>query len=166
MKTVYLSLGSNLGNRELMLQKALERLEGADLHIRRISTVYETEPMYWKQQRWFLNLVAEAQTRLFPIQLLARVQKTELALGRKRSVANGPRSIDIDILFYGSFVIDTGCLTVPHPGAHERRFVLQPMVELAPDFRHPVLRVTMRELLGSAPAQALRRSEFTAKLLS
>ncbi len=156
MKTVYLSLGSNLGDRELMLQSALDRLDAPDLRIVRVSSVYETEPIGFKEQRFFLNLVAEAETDLFPLLLLSRIQKVELQLGRKRSgPPNGPRSLDIDILLYGRATVHSARLDIPHPRLHERRFVLGPLVELAPDLRHPTLGRTMRELLASLEGQKI-----------
>lgn len=157
MKTVYLSLGSNLGNREGLLREALERLEAPDLRLRRVSSVYETEPQEVRDQPWFLNLVVEAETRLFPMQLLGRIRRIELALGRRRFAPKGPRIIDIDLLLYGGFVIETAELTVPHLRMTQRRFVLEPLAELAPDLRHPVLRRTMRELLAATMHQTVRR---------
>jgi 2-amino-4-hydroxy-6-hydroxymethyldihydropteridine diphosphokinase len=157
VKTVYLGLGANMGDRERNLRAAIEALDTLDLKVLRVSPVYETEPVDVREQPWFLNLVVEAETSLFPMQLLARTMKVERALGRRRVAAKGPRTIDIDVLFYGNAVIDTPRLTVPHPRAAERRFVLAPMADLAPDFRHPVLRRTMRELLDAAPEQVVRR---------
>lgn len=159
MKTVYFGLGSNVGDRERTLQLAIDRLHASGMTVKRLSPVYETEPVDYHDQRWFLNLVAEVETELLPLQLLARVQKIEIELGRKRILAKGPRVIDIDILFYGSFVIETGRLVVPHPAAHERRFVLAPMVDLAPEMKHPALRRTMRDLLGSVMGQSARKVE-------
>src|SRR5215472_9885079 len=157
MKIVYLSLGSNLGDREQTLQSALDRLQAPDLRIRRISSVYETEPVDFKEQRFFLNLVAEAETDLFPMLLLARTQKVELQLGRKRTgPPKGPRTIDIDILLYARFTIQSARLDVPHPRMHERRFVLAPMLELAPDLRHPALGRTIKELLANLEGQKIR----------
>ena len=161
MKIVYLSLGSNLGAREEMLQSALDRLHAPDLRILRVSSVYETEPVDLKEQRHFLNLAAEAETDLFPLLLLARTQKVELQLGRKRAgPPKGPRTIDIDILLYGRFTIQSARLEVPHPRMHERRFVLAPMLELAPDLRHPTLGRTVRELLASLEGQKIRKVDF------
>ncbi len=157
MKVVYLSLGSNLGNREAILREAIERLESPQLRIRRVSSVYETEPQDFREQPWFLNVVVEAETALFPMQLLGLVRKVEWALGRRRLAPKGPRTIDIDILLYGGFVIDTAELAVPHRRMTDRRFVLEPMVELAPELRHPVLRRTMRELLPATMRQTVRR---------
>ena len=162
MKTVYLSLGSNVGDREEMLRAALRLLESPGLHVARVSPVYETEPQDFKNQPWFLNLVAEVQTGLFPMQLLTRVRKIERKLGRKRTVDKGPRSIDIDILLYGESVIDSRDLVVPHPRMAERRFVLQPLADLAPDLRHPVLRRSIGELLAEVSGHAVR--QHAAKL--
>ena len=156
-KTVYLGLGSNVGNREEMLQKAIDRLHSRELRIERTSSVYETEPQGRRNQRWFLNLVAEARTDLFPRQLLGRIAKIEQELGRRRMLANGPRTIDIDILFFGGFVVETPELTIPHPRLAERRFVLAPMVELVPELRDPVTRRTMRELLAATTGQEVRK---------
>jgi 2-amino-4-hydroxy-6-hydroxymethyldihydropteridine diphosphokinase len=161
MKTAYLSLGSNVGDRKRMLGEALHLLESPGLHVARVSPVYETEPQDFKNQPWFLNLVAEVQTGLFPMQLLTRTQRIESKLGRKRTLDKGPRSIDIDILLYGESVIDAKDLVVPHPRMTERRFVLQPLADLAPDLRHPVLRCTVRELLAKVSGQAVR--QFAAK---
>jgi 2-amino-4-hydroxy-6-hydroxymethyldihydropteridine diphosphokinase len=161
MKIVYLSLGSNLGDREGMLQSALDRLHAPDLRIVRVSSVYETEPVDFKEQRHFLNLVAEAETDLFPLLLLARTQKVELQLGRKRAgPPKGPRTVDIDILLFGRFTIESLRLEIPHPRMHERRFVLAPLLELAPDLRHPTLGRTMRELLTNLEGQKIRKVDF------
>jgi len=161
VKTVYLSLGSNIGDREQMLQSALDRLHGRDLPVQRVSPVYETEPVDFKEQRAFLNLVVEAQTELFPMMLLSRVQKIELQLGRRRTgPPKGPRTIDIDILLYGGSRVHSARLEIPHPRMHERRFVLAPMVELSPDLRHPELRRTMRDLLAGLAGQKIRKVDF------
>jgi 2-amino-4-hydroxy-6-hydroxymethyldihydropteridine diphosphokinase len=155
-KLTYLSLGSNIGDRERNLRAAIERLAAPSLHVLRVSPVYETEPVDYTDQRWFLNLVVEAETTLFPLQLLARVQKIERVLGRVRTVPKGPRTIDIDILFYGMAVMHGGKLEVPHPRLAERRFVLAPLHDLAPALRHPVTRVTVAELLHAAPPAVVR----------
>jgi len=157
MKLAYLSLGSNMGRRESTLAEALRLLAAPDLRVVRVSPVYETEPMELRDQPWFLNLVAEIETDLFPKQLLARTQRIEKELGRKRKVSKGPRTIDIDILLYGSFVIDTPDLQVPHPRMAERRFVLEPLAQLAPELRHPVLRRTVSELLAATRGQGVRQ---------
>lgn len=156
MKSAYLGLGSNLGDRRQHLDAALAKLAAPDLRVTRVSSVYETEPVGFTAQRWFLNLVAEIETDLFPMQLLSRVAKIELALGRVRTLKNGPRTLDIDILLYGRAVVRGARLQIPHPRMAERRFVLAPLAELAPDLRHPVTHQTMRALLDAAPAQSIR----------
>ncbi|HYL35340.1 MAG TPA: 2-amino-4-hydroxy-6-hydroxymethyldihydropteridine diphosphokinase [Bryobacteraceae bacterium] len=156
MKIAYLSLGSNLGVREDRLRQAMGRLEAAEVHILRRSPVFETEPQDVCDQPWFLNIVIEAETELFPLQLLARIQKIERDLGRQRLKAGGPRSIDIDILLYGNFIIHTSQLEVPHPRMSQRRFVLEPLAELAADLRHPVTGRTVREMLAAIRDQKVR----------
>ena len=158
MKTAYLSLGANLGDRERKLRETLRLLQAPDLHIKRVSPVYETEPRDFKNQPWFLNVVVEVETELFPRQLLARIGKIEQQAGRKRRVPKGPREIDIDILLYGESVIDTPDLAIPHPRMAERRFVLQPLADLAPELRHPVLRRAVRELLADTAGQTVQPS--------
>ncbi len=157
MKKIYLGLGSNVGDREANLRAAVQRLQGPDLHVLRVSPVYETEPVGYADQRWFWNAVAEAETDLFPLQLLARAGQVERALGRRRSIPNGPRTIDIDVLLYGNTIMKSPSLEIPHPRIAERRFVLAPMSDLAPELRHPMLRRTVRELLDAAPQSAVRR---------
>jgi 2-amino-4-hydroxy-6-hydroxymethyldihydropteridine diphosphokinase len=157
LKTVYLALGSNIGDRRANLTGALERLAAADLRIVRASAIYETEPRDLPSQPWFLNQVAEAETSLFPRQLLARTQKIERDLGRKRTQPKGPRVIDIDILLFGEVVIHTPGLEVPHPRMLERRFVLEPLSELAPELRHPLTRRTVREALAAVTDQHVKR---------
>jgi 2-amino-4-hydroxy-6-hydroxymethyldihydropteridine diphosphokinase len=157
VKQVYLSLGSNIGDREANLRGAIERLSAPDLRVLRESPIYETEPVGYTGQRWFLNLVVEAETALFPMQLLARTGKIERELGRVRTVPNGPRTIDIDILLYGNAVVRTAPLEIPHSRMNERRFVLAPLADLAPDLRPPLTRHTVRQLLEAAPPQTVRR---------
>jgi 2-amino-4-hydroxy-6-hydroxymethyldihydropteridine diphosphokinase len=158
LKKAYLSLGSNIGDREQNLRRAAGLLACGELRILRRSSVYETEPRDLRNQPWFLNAVLEAETTLFPLQLLHRALKVEKEMGRRRTVSKGPRSIDIDILLYANFVISTAGLTVPHPRMEERRFVLDPLAELAPDLRHPISRKTMRELLAATAGQIVRRT--------
>jgi 2-amino-4-hydroxy-6-hydroxymethyldihydropteridine diphosphokinase len=156
LKTVYLSLGSNVGNRGANLRDAIGQLQAEGVTATRISPVYETEPVDYTQQQWFLNVVVEAATDLFPMQLLTRVGRIEQALGRRRTVAKGPRTIDIDILLYGNAVVRTPRLEIPHPRMGERRFVLAPLADLAPELRHPLNRRTVREMLASLTGQTVR----------
>ena len=156
MNTTYLSLGSNLGDREANLREAIERLEAPDVHVVRTSPVYETEPVDYTDQPWFLNLVVEAETGLLPRRLLSRINKIERTLGRVRTMAKGPRTIDIDILLYGQAVVRTAALEIPHPRMAERRFVLAPLADLAPGLRHPLTHQTVREMLDAAPEQTVR----------
>jgi len=159
-KRVYLSLGSNLGKREENLQRALAALELKQIQIVARSSLYETEPQNLTQQRWFLNLVIECETRYFPMQLLGVIQKIERELGRERgagSVRWGPRPIDIDVLLFGNVIMEMPQLTIPHPRMLERRFVLEPLLEIAPDLRHPVNRESLRKFIGKVSGQKLRR---------
>ena len=156
-KIVYLSLGSNLGDRAANLRTALEKL--ADLGtVLAVSAFYETEPVELTAQPWFLNCAAKFDTEKMPRQLISGILNLEQAMGRQRKQKNGPRIIDIDILLFGTSVIDAAGLTVPHPRLHERRFVLEPLAEIAPEVRHPVFKRTMRELRDAlSPGQAVRR---------
>ena len=157
MKTIYFSLGSNVGSREQNLRNAIGRLAPAGVNVLRVSPIYETEPLEYTDQRWFLNLVVEAETDLFPLQLLTRVQRIERAMGRVRTVPNGPRTIDIDILLFGQSVVRTEELEIPHPRMSERRFVLQPLADLVPELRHPVLRKTVAQMLEDLAGQTVRQ---------
>lgn len=166
MKRVYLGLGTNLGNREHNLQEAVDRLHRGGVEVLRVSPVYETKPMYVEDQPLFLNMVIEGQTSILPRVLLKRLKSIEREIGRKPSKQNGPRTIDIDILFYSGFVITAPELTVPHPHLAERRFVLEPLVKLAPEFRHPVSRKTMRELLAATSAQDVQQVDVVIRIPS
>jgi 2-amino-4-hydroxy-6-hydroxymethyldihydropteridine diphosphokinase len=157
LKTIYLSMGSNIGDREAHLRAAIEQLASDELRILRVSPIYETEPLEVKDQRWFLNLVVEAETSLFPMRLLTRVRRVERELGRVRTTAKGPRTIDIDILLYESNVVHTPKLEIPHPRMAVRRFVLAPLADLDPDVRHPRSGKTVKEMLDAAPQQVVRR---------
>jgi len=142
LSIVYLSLGSNLGDREGNLRAALDRL-----HPVRISPIYETEPVDYTDQPLFLNLVAEMDTSLSPRDLLRFTQMIEEDLGRVRGIPKGPRTLDIDILFYNGLVVQEPGLEIPHPRLAERRFVLEPLANLAPDLRHPVTGQTVQQML-------------------
>jgi len=145
-----------VGDRAENLCLARERLQTSDVRVLHASRIYETEPVDYLDQAWFLNQVVEAETTLFPMQLLARTGRIERDLGRKRTVKKGPRTIDIDILFYASVVIEAPRLEIPHPRIAERRFVLAPLAELAPDLRHPVTHRSVRQMLENAPAAVVR----------
>jgi 2-amino-4-hydroxy-6-hydroxymethyldihydropteridine diphosphokinase len=123
----------------------------------RLSPIYETEPEGISDQGWFLNAVVEAHTKLLPLQLLSAVKKIETLMKRKNTIRNGPRVIDIDILFYQSAVIHNAELTIPHPRLHQRRFVLAPMADLSPNWRDPVSKKTIAELLVTAGSGRFRR---------
>src|SRR5258708_16997180 len=129
-----------------------------DLRILRESSVYETEPRDLAGQPWFLNQVIEIETDLFPRQLLARVLKIERDMGRRRVIAKGPRLIDIDILLYGAAIVSADGLEIPHPRMWERRFVLEPLAELAPDLRDPRTKKTIREMLKAVANQVVRNA--------
>jgi 2-amino-4-hydroxy-6-hydroxymethyldihydropteridine diphosphokinase len=160
-KTVYLSLGSNLGDREAILCEALSRLAPLG-EITAVSSYYETEPVDYLAQPWFLNCAAALATDRMPRQFLAALQKIEQEMGRKRTQPKGPRVIDLDILLFGSSVVDTPQLTIPHPAMHERRFVLEPLAEIAPDVRHPVFKRTIRELRDALPpGQQVRKFKIS-----
>ncbi len=150
-KRVYLGLGSNLGDRRAHLERALGEMRALGIEVLRVSSLYESEPVDWSEQPWFLNCVVEAETEHMPRQLLHKLQCIELRLGRRRSARRGPRTIDIDILLFGEHVMDTEELTIPHPRLARRRFVLEPLRELAADLRHPLSRRTMAELLAEVP---------------
>jgi 2-amino-4-hydroxy-6-hydroxymethyldihydropteridine diphosphokinase len=149
-KRVFLSLGSNLGDRVGNIRKALEQLPDAGVEIKRVSSFYRTEPVDFRPQAWFVNCVAEAMTHLMPLQLLKAVKLVERALGRRPALAKRPRAIDIDILLYESVVMRSAALNIPHQRMAQRRFVLLPLRELAGNLRHPISKRTVLEMLAEA----------------
>ena len=155
---VFLSLGSNLGDRLAFLSRAVSRL-GQDLRELRVSSVYETAPMYNNSQPHFLNIVVAGLTRLSPRELLNRALAIEQALGRDRSAAapKGPRPIDVDLLLYADRLLDEPDLRLPHPGMRERRFVLEPLLELEPELRDPASGRRLAEALSRLPDQGVDR---------
>ncbi len=159
---VYLSLGSNVGNREAHLRDALARL-GVAGRVIAVSSFYETEPVEFTRQPWFLNCAAALETTQTPRQLMTAILRIEEEMGRRRVRKKGPRSIDVDILMFVSgetedTVVDSKELSIPHPAMHQRRFVLEPLAEIAPDIVHPVIKKTIRELRDALPAgQTVRK---------
>lgn len=156
MNTAYLSLGANIGDRAAQLSAAIQQLK----HFGTLaagSSLYETEPVDVTDQPWFLNCVVLVKTRLSAPELMNQVLRIEADMGRVRTTPKGPRAIDIDILLFNDEVLDTPDLTIPHPAMHERRFVLEPIVEIAPEIRHPTLGKTMTQLLAALPPQPVVR---------
>lgn len=153
-----LGLGSNVGDRRSRLQRAIGDLASSRLEIVRTSSLYLTEPVDYPDQPWFLNQALLVRTRLSPYHLLARCLEVEEALGRQRRVTRGPRNIDIDILLYADRVLSDPKLTIPHPRFHLRGFALTPAVEIAADWKHPSLGLSLAGLLEGCrdPAQVVR----------
>lgn len=155
----YLSLGSNLGNREQNLEEAVRRASTLG-RVVAVSSFYETEPVEVTDQPWFLNCVLALETTAEPAQLMRELLRIEHEMGRQRLVKKGPRSIDIDILLFGNAVVNTPDLTIPHPEMTRRRFVLEPLAEIAPDLLHPVSQKTVTLLLAElAPGQRVQKYE-------
>ena len=156
-ETAYLSLGSNLGDRAANLREALAQLDGAG-RLLAVSAFYETQPVDVPDQPWFLNCVAAIETDKTPRELLQLALRVEAAMGRLRMREKGARKIDIDVVLFGDWVVDEPGLNIPHPAMHQRRFVLEPLVEIAPEARHPALGKTAQELLAAlAGGQMVRR---------
>lgn len=150
----YLSLGSNLGDPVLNIDDAIQRLSSVEgIVVLRRSSMYRTEPQGFADQPWFVNNVVEIDTSLSPRELLSRLLELEHGFGRERTVKNGPRTLDIDIVSMGNLVVNEPDLQIPHPRMRERRFVLQPLAELSREFRHPVTNQSVTELLDTVLGQ-------------
>jgi 2-amino-4-hydroxy-6-hydroxymethyldihydropteridine diphosphokinase len=156
--TAYLSLGSNLGDRQAYLRQAILEL-GSIGQVTAISSYYETEPVDFTDQPWFLNCAVALETKVkTPIELMRSILDIERAMGRERVQKKGPRIIDIDILLFGNVVVDSEEMIIPHPAMHKRRFVLEPLAEIAPEVHHPAFKKTIRELLRVlSSVQTVRR---------
>ncbi len=157
MATAYLGLGSNVGDLRGTIERAIGKLRTLG-SVGAISSLYKTEPIGFADQPWFLNCTLVLETKLLPVELLGAIKRIEKELGRTPAARNAPREIDIDILLYDDLVVATDSLTIPHPRMHERRFVLAPLSEVAPQVMHPLFGKSMQELLaGLSDSHAVKR---------
>ena len=160
MPYVFIGIGSNMGDKRQYIASAMESMK-EKCNILKISPLYETEPVGYKSQQWFLNCAAKIQTKLSPHDILEFLAAIEKKLGRVRTINNGPRTIDLVILFYDDEIINTQDLQIPHPRAHERLFVLMPLNDIEPNLMHPVLRKRIFELTESLKSpEEVRKSKI------
>ena len=156
----YVLFGSNMGNKEAIFAQACQLINNRCGQVVKVSSAYESEPWGFEAEEWFLNQVVVVETELSPMDLLQQLLDIERELGRGRHPeiqGYSSRSADLDLLYYGSRVIQTEELTVPHPRLHLRRFALVPLCEVAPDFKHPVFKLTQKELLGQCTDDCIVR---------
>jgi 2-amino-4-hydroxy-6-hydroxymethyldihydropteridine diphosphokinase len=153
LQKAYISAGSNLGDRRANLELAVASL-GKGGTVTKVSSFFETEPVGYRDQSWFLNRAIEMEAHIEPVDLLALCQKIEASCGRARTFLNAPRTLDLDILLYGNVVLNEEGLIIPHPRLTERKFVLEPLAQIAPEMIHPVLKKSIRFLLGICPDQS------------
>ena len=159
-KTIYLSLGSNIGNRDRNLRAAINAVADASVRVTQVSSFYETEPVGLREQPWFLNCVVQGETEIAPLDLLVALREIESHMGSKKLVPKGPRLIDIDILLYGDHTIDAPELQVPHPRMLDRKFVLAPLAEIAPHLKHTSWSGTAAEMLAKTiDTSVVRKSD-------
>jgi len=156
---IYLGLGSNVGDREAQLRFAVKALQTSDVRVWKSASLFWTEPKEMVDQPWFLNTVVEVRTLLEPEALIQVCLDAERSAGRVRTMRNGPRPLDIDILLYGNRIVESTALTIPHPRYRQRRFVLAPLAEIAPDLSDPVSGLTMAQLLDLCPDLGVVRRE-------
>ena len=161
MPTVYIALGSNVGDREANLRRAVQLMEQSGVAVTKLSSLYETEPVGYLDQPWFLNAALQAETRLSPRELLAALRQIESHMGSHKPFPKGPRLIDLDILVYDDAAIDEPDLQIPHPRMLQRNFVLAPLAEIAPSLRHPSWPATASELLVNSPDRSVVRKHST-----
>lgn len=159
LRHVFLSLGSNIGDRQANLEAAIAALEREHIHVVARSSVYETEPQDVTNQPWFLNMAVECESQFFPRQMLKILQRIEREIGRVRTgaIPRGPRLIDIDILLLGNVVMATEQLTIPHPRMLDRRFVLEPLLEIVPEIRHPRTKEPLRRFAAGVARQKAKK---------
>jgi 2-amino-4-hydroxy-6-hydroxymethyldihydropteridine diphosphokinase len=163
IQIAYLSIGSNLGDRETNLCRAIEGLTQSGIAVRRVSAIFETEPVGYVNQPWFLNMAVEAETILAPRNLLGICLQVEAGQGRVRSFPGAPRTLDVDILLYGNLILDEPGLQIPHPRMTQRRFVLEPLVQIAAEVMHPAVKRTIASLMASCPDTSVVK-HYTSRL--